>query len=67
VPARPAHVLLLLAGPGLGGGGASGHWEDVQDKGWWGYKPDPEGFAQYLEAKVKPQLRELLTQYGPSA
>ena len=25
----------------------------------------PEGFAEYLERKVKPQLRELLTNYGP--
>jgi len=45
--------------------GASGHWEEVQDKGWHGHKPDPERFAAYLESKVKPQLRELLTQYGP--
>lgn len=45
--------------------GGSGHWEDVGDKGWWGYKPDQEKFAAYLERKVKPQLRELLTNYGP--
>jgi alpha-L-fucosidase len=45
--------------------GASGHWEEVQDRGWHGHKPDPEQFAAYLERKVKPQLRELLTQYGP--
>jgi len=45
--------------------GASGHWEEVADKGWHGHKPDPEGFAAYLESKVKPQLRELLTNYGP--
>jgi len=45
--------------------GASGHWEEMQDQGWWAYKPDPERFAQYLEDKVKPQLRELLTHYGP--
>jgi len=25
----------------------------------------PEAFAEYLEQKVKPQLKELLTQYGP--
>jgi alpha-L-fucosidase len=25
----------------------------------------PEGFSEYLERKVKPQLRELLTNYGP--
>jgi alpha-L-fucosidase len=45
--------------------GASGHWEEVADKGWHGHKPDPEAFAAYLERKVKPQLRELLTNYGP--
>ena len=45
--------------------GASGHWEEVQDKGWYGHKPDSEKFAAYLERKVKPQLRELLTNYGP--
>lgn len=45
--------------------GASGHWEEVAEKGWYGHKPDPEQFAAYLERKVKPQLRELLTQYGP--
>ncbi|NPV48611.1 MAG: alpha-L-fucosidase [Armatimonadetes bacterium] len=45
--------------------GASGHWEEMQDKGWWSHKPDPERFARYLEEKVKPQLRELLTNYGP--
>jgi alpha-L-fucosidase len=45
--------------------GASGHWEEVADKGWSGHKPDPDKFAAYLESKVKPQLRELLTQYGP--
>ena len=45
--------------------GASGHWEEVAEKGWYGHKPDPEKFAAYLERKVKPQLRELLTNYGP--
>ena len=48
-----------------------------QDQDWhhpggsgndWDY-PDrtPEDFANYLEAKVRPQVRELLTQYGPIA
>ena len=48
-----------------------------QDQDWhhpggsgndWDY-PDrtPEDFANYLEVKVKPQVRELLTQYGPIA
>lgn len=45
--------------------GGSGHWDEVGDKGWHGYKPDTEKFAAYLERKVKPQLRELLTNYGP--
>ena len=45
--------------------GASGHWEEVAEKGWYGHKPDPDKFAAYLERKVKPQLRELLTNYGP--
>ena len=45
--------------------GASGHWEEVAGKGWYGHKPDPVAFAAYLERKVKPQLRELLTNYGP--
>lgn len=45
--------------------GASGHWEEMQDNHWWNHKPDPERFARYLEEKVKPQLRELLTNYGP--
>ncbi|MBF0233180.1 MAG: alpha-L-fucosidase [Desulfamplus sp.] len=32
----------------------------------WDFSPGtPEGFAEYLERKVKPQLREILTNYGP--
>jgi alpha-L-fucosidase len=32
----------------------------------WDFPPGtPEGFAEYLERKVKPQLREILTNYGP--
>lgn len=45
--------------------GGSGHWEESPTGNWWADKPDPERFAAYLEAKVKPQLRELLTNYGP--
>ena len=45
--------------------GASGHWEESVTGNWSTDKPDPVAFAQYLEDKVKPQLRELLTQYGP--
>ena len=33
----------------------------------WDYDPNKKDFAQYLEEKVKPQVRELLTQYGPIA
>lgn len=36
--------------------GGSGHWEEAFPA---------ERFARYLEEKVKPQLRELLTNYGP--
>ena len=45
--------------------GGAGHWDEVGEQGWWGASASPERFAAYLEAKVKPQLRELLTQYGP--
>lgn len=45
--------------------GASGHWEEAVTGNWSQDKPDPARFAQYLEDKVKPQLRELLTNYGP--
>lgn len=31
----------------------------------WDYDPDKIVFARYLEEKCKPQLRELLTGYGP--
>jgi alpha-L-fucosidase len=32
----------------------------------WDFAPGtPEGFAEYLERKAKPQLREILTNYGP--
>jgi len=33
----------------------------------WDFDPKKIDFAQYLEEKVKPQVRELLTQYGPIA
>ena len=45
-----------------------------QDQDWhdpggsrndWDFAPEEKDFAAYLERKVKPQLRELLTQYGP--
>ncbi len=44
--------------------GGAGHWEEPNSESW-SSQPLPESFAAYLENKVKPQLRELLTQYGP--
>lgn len=37
----------------------NGAWND------WDYDESRKDFAKYLRDKVKPQLRELLTQYGP--
>ncbi len=31
----------------------------------WDYDPNEKNFSRYLEEYVKPQLRELLTSYGP--
>ncbi|NCP34646.1 MAG: alpha-L-fucosidase, partial [Armatimonadetes bacterium] len=45
--------------------GGAGHWEEDPGVGWWSQQVEPERFAQYLEEKAKPQVRELLTQYGP--
>ncbi|OGV78143.1 MAG: hypothetical protein A3K19_15635 [Lentisphaerae bacterium RIFOXYB12_FULL_65_16] len=44
--------------------GGAGHWDEV-DGGWWKPLVKPEPFAKYLKDKVKPQVKELLTQYGP--
>ena len=33
----------------------------------WDYDPSEKNFSRYLEGYVKPQLRELLTNYGPVA
>ncbi len=43
--------------------GGAGHWEHGAD--WHQSAIAPEAFAAYLEEKAKPQVRELLTQYGP--
>jgi alpha-L-fucosidase len=42
-------------------------WHEPEASGntWDWPKKTKRGFARYLEAKVKPQLRELLTKYGP--
>ena len=42
--------------------GGLGHWQRGEN---WKRIHDPEAFENYLQKKVKPQLRELLTQYGP--
>ena len=45
--------------------GGAGHWEEDAGEGWNHYTRPPEDFAKYLQDVVKPNLRELLTQYGP--
>ena len=44
--------------------GGSLHWEE-DDAAGQSASVSPKCFAQYIEEKVKPQLRELLTNYGP--
>lgn len=44
--------------------GGNTYWEGVDAAGRPG-AADPQRFACYLEETVKPQLRELLTNYGP--
>lgn len=43
--------------------GGAGHWEHGDD--WHSAAPDPAEWKRYLEELAKPQVRELLTQYGP--
>lgn len=43
--------------------GGAGHWEEYDVPDAPGVSP--EAFARYLEDKAIPQVRELLTQYGP--
>ena len=41
-------------------------WDDPDGFGNnWDYDPAKKDFSKYLERKSKPQLRELLTNYGP--
>lgn len=41
-------------------------WDDPNGYGnHWDYDRDKKDFSRYLEEKSKPQLRELLTRYGP--
>ena len=43
--------------------GGEGHWDRADN--WHTKTVSDEEFAAYLEEKAKPQVRELLTQYGP--
>jgi alpha-L-fucosidase len=48
--------------------GGAGHWEEANGQGWHSPKSfsrPPEDFQAYLDNVVKPNLHELLTQYGP--
>ena len=46
--------------------GGAGHWDEIgEGKGWLSYARPPEDFQKYLDDVVKPNLRELLTNYGP--
>ncbi len=41
-------------------------WNDPNASGNnWDFDPTEKDFARYLREKVKPQVREILTQYGP--
>lgn len=41
-------------------------WDDPDGAGnTWDYKPEEKKFDRYLERKCKPQVTELLTNYGP--
>ncbi|MCK5803030.1 MAG: alpha-L-fucosidase, partial [Lentisphaeria bacterium] len=47
--------------------GGAGHWEEADGanwKNWNAYPGRPEAFQAYLDEVVKPNLKELLTQYG---
>lgn len=46
--------------------GGAGHWEEeTEGKGWLEYQRPPEDFQKYLDDVVKPNIKELLTNYGP--
>jgi alpha-L-fucosidase len=45
--------------------GGAGHWDETgTGPEWLSYARPPEDFQNYLDAVVKPNLVELLTQYG---
>ncbi len=46
--------------------GGAGHWDEVgEGKEWLSYARPLEDFQKFLDDVVKPNLRELLTNYGP--
>lgn len=46
--------------------GGAGHWDEVgEGKDWLSYARPAEDFQAYLDRVVKPNLKELLTNYGP--
>lgn len=46
--------------------GGAGHWDEIgSGEEWLSYARPPEDFQAYLHNVVKPNLRELLTNYGP--
>lgn len=45
--------------------GGAGKIEECVNGSWTQPTVAPEAFARYLEEKAKPQITELLTQYGP--
>ena len=46
--------------------GGAGHWQEPgTGEGWLSFGRPIEDFQAYLDDVVKPNLRELLTQYGP--
>lgn len=46
--------------------GGAGHWDESgTGTEWLSYARPPEDFQKYLDDVVKPNLRELLTHYGP--
>ena len=46
--------------------GGAGHWDEIStEKDWLSYARPAADFQKYLDDVVKPNLRELLTNYGP--
>jgi len=46
--------------------GGAGHWEEeTPEKDWLHYNRPAEAFQKYLDVVVKPNIKELLSHYGP--